>query len=154
MKMIKITTENQISVHDFPEGSFEAQNEAIREHIGPKCELYEHVMPRRLYSELHASGKRGNGVSMLVDEDGYYHNLPENIVASWLYESDKHGYPILGNVLIASNNTIVASINIPLKSGCACFAKQQINCPLFRSYGLSTLIGSGVFSITEILFSS
>ena len=100
MKMIKITTENQISVHDFPEGSFEAQNEAIREHIGPKCELYEHVMPRRLYSELHASRKRGNGVSMLVDEDGYYHNLPENIVASWLYESDKHGYPILGNVLI------------------------------------------------------
>ena len=86
MKMIKITTENQISVHDFPEGSFEAQNEAIREHIGPKCELYEHVMPRRLYSELHASRKRGNGVSMLVDEDGYYHNLPENIVASWLYE--------------------------------------------------------------------
>lgn len=89
MKMIKITTENQISVHDFPEGSFEAQNEAIREHIGPKCELYEHVMPRRLYSELHASGKRGNGVSMLVDEDGYYHNLPENIVASDILRSRK-----------------------------------------------------------------
>lgn len=100
MKMIKITTNNQISVHDFPEGSFVEQNQVLRDHIGPKCELYEHVMPKRLYNELHASRQRGNCVSMLVDEDGHYHDLPENIVASWLYESDKHGYPILGNVLI------------------------------------------------------
>ena len=100
MKMIKITTENQISVHDFPEGSFGEQNQALRTHIGPKCELYEHVMPKRLYSELCGSRQRGNCVSMLIDEDGHYHELPENLVASWLYESDKHGYPILGNVLI------------------------------------------------------
>lgn len=100
MKLIKITTENQISVHDFPEGSFMERNMALRDHIGPKCELYERVMPKRLYKELHGSSKRGNCVSMLVDEDGHYHDLPENLVASWLYESDKHGYPILGNVLI------------------------------------------------------
>ena len=100
MKMTKITTENQISVHDFPEGSFGEQNQALRNHIGPKCELYEHVMPKRLYSELCGSRQRGNCVSMLIDEDGHYHELPENLVASWLYESDKHGYPILGNVLI------------------------------------------------------
>ena len=100
MKMIKITTNNQISVHDFPDGSFGEQNQVLRGHIGPKCELYEHVMPKRLYNELHGSRQRGNCVSMLVDEDGHYHELPENIVASWLYESDKHGYPILGNVLI------------------------------------------------------
>lgn len=100
MKMIKITTENQISVHDFPEGNFGEQNQVLRNHIGPKCELYEHVMPKRLYSELRGSRQRGNCVSMLIDEDGHYHELPENLVASWLYESDKHGYPILGNVLI------------------------------------------------------
>ena len=40
----------------------------------------------------------------------------------------------------------------PLKSGCACFAKQQMNCPLFRSYGLSTRIGSGVFYNRNPLF--
>lgn len=45
MKMIKITTENQISVHDFPEGSFEAQNEAIREHIGPKILMAHYTVP-------------------------------------------------------------------------------------------------------------
>ena len=59
MKLIKITTENQISVHDFPEGSFMERNMALRDHIGPKCELYEHVMPKRLYKELHGSSKRG-----------------------------------------------------------------------------------------------
>ena len=29
MKLIKITTENQISVHDFPEGSFMERNQAL-----------------------------------------------------------------------------------------------------------------------------
>lgn len=100
MSMIKITTDNQISIHDFPEGSFREQNKALRDCIGPKCETIEHVMPMRLYNELRGSRERGNCVSMLVDEDGHYHDLPVNMVASWLYESDKHGYPILGNVLI------------------------------------------------------
>ena len=40
MKLIKITTENQISVHDFPEGSFMERNQALRDHIGPKCDGY------------------------------------------------------------------------------------------------------------------
>lgn len=116
MKLIKITTENQISVHDFPEGSFMERNMALRDHIGPKCELYEHVMPKRLYKELHGSSKRGNCVSMLVDEDGHYHDLPENLVASWLYESDKHGYPILGNVLIVGEKregSVISFCGIP-----------------------------------------
>lgn len=100
MKMIKITTENQISVIDFPEGGIREQNKSLVSHIGPKCELPEHVMPKRLYTELHGSRERGNCISMLVDEDGHYHKLDVNTVASWLYESDRHGYPILGNVLI------------------------------------------------------
>lgn len=100
MKMIKITTENQLSVIDFPEGGIREQNKTLVSHIGPKCELLEHVMPKRLYTELHASRERGNCISMLVDEDGYYHELDMNVVASWLYESDHHGNPILGNVLI------------------------------------------------------
>lgn len=100
MKMIKITTENQISVIDFPEGWIREQNKSLVSHIGPKCELFEHVMPKRLYTELHGSREIGNCVSMLVDEDGHYHELDVNTVASWLYESDHHGYPILGNVLI------------------------------------------------------
>lgn len=104
MKIIRITTSDEISVHDFPEGTHEEQNSILREYIGPQCSIYEHVMPRRLYSHLGGSAKVGNEkgscVCMLIDEDGLYHDLEENLVGSWLYESIKHGNPIVGNILI------------------------------------------------------
>lgn len=100
MRMIRITTDNEISVHEFPEGTFAEENAVIREHIGPRCELYEGVRPKRLYNELGAATSRNGGVSMLVDEDGLYHELDMNTVGSWLYETDKHGHPIVGNILI------------------------------------------------------
>lgn len=52
MKMIKISTDNQITVQDFPEGNVSERNEQLCRHIGEKCELTEHVMPKRLYTEL------------------------------------------------------------------------------------------------------
>lgn len=104
MKIIKITTENEISVHDFPKGSYHVQNKVLRELIGPRCESYEHVMPNRLYKELGGSNKvgkeKGGCVSMLVDEEGLYHDLDDNMVGSYLYETDKHGNVIVGNILI------------------------------------------------------
>lgn len=104
MKIIRITTDNEISVHEFPEGSCAVQNKTLRELIGPKCELYEHVMPKRLYRELGGSNKvgkeKGNCVSMLIDEEGLYHELEVNVVGSFLYETDGHGFPIVGNILI------------------------------------------------------
>lgn len=57
MKIIRVSTDNEISVHDFPEGSYLEQNQTLRKLIGPRCELYEHVMPKRLYSALGASNK-------------------------------------------------------------------------------------------------
>ena len=63
MKMIKITTGNQISVHDFPDGSISEQTKLLCKYIGPECELVEHVMPKRLYTELNAPRKRGNCVT-------------------------------------------------------------------------------------------
>lgn len=104
MKIIRITTDNEISAHDFPEGDYGEQNRALKELIGPRCKLYEHVMPRRLYTELGGSNKicrePGRCVGMLVDEEGSYNDVGCNIAGSYLYESDKHGCPILGNVLI------------------------------------------------------
>ncbi len=104
MNIIRITTANEISVHDFPEGSYHVQNKVLRELIGPRCELYEHVMPNRLYKELGGSNKvgkeMGSCVSMLVDEEGLYHDLEDNIVGSYLYGTDKHGNGIVGNILI------------------------------------------------------
>lgn len=104
MKMIRITTDNDISVHDFPIGSYSEQNNVLRAHIGSRCKLYEHVMPNRLYTVLGGSNKaekeRGNCVSMLIDEEGLYHDLADNLVGCWLYETDKHEHPIVGNILI------------------------------------------------------
>lgn len=103
MKIIRVSTDNEISVHDFPEGSYSEQNQTLRKLIGPCCELYEHVMPNRLYSALGASNKvskeKGACVSMLVDEEALYHDLEDNLVGSYLYESDKHGWAIAGNIL-------------------------------------------------------
>lgn len=104
MKIIKITTSNEIMALDYPEGNFTQQNHKFRELIGPKCFVYERVRPKRLYMELRGSAKPrreyGSAVSMLVDEEGCYNDLDFNTVGSWLYESDKHEHPILGDVLI------------------------------------------------------
>ena len=52
MKIIKISTELEMTIHDFPEGTMREQNKVL-------CEL----------------------------------------IGSYLYEYDKHGCPILGNIL-------------------------------------------------------
>lgn len=105
MKIIRITTDNEISVHEFPEGTYTKQNEVLGNLIEPKCELIEHVMPQRLYNVIGASNtvgrEPGSCANILIDEDGHYHRLPVNVVGSWMYETDKHGYPILGNILVA-----------------------------------------------------
>ena len=45
MKIIRITTDLEMTVHDFPEGTHEEQNHELRELIGNDCRIYEHVMP-------------------------------------------------------------------------------------------------------------
>lgn len=104
MKIIRITADNEISTFDFPEGNISAVNSQLYDLIGPKCELMEHVMPNRLYKVLGASNRPGKEMgsctSMLMDEEACYHDLEVNVVASWLYESDLHGHPISGNILI------------------------------------------------------
>lgn len=88
MKIIKITTENEITTLEFPEGDITSVNKRLYEMIGPKCELMEHVMPSRLYKILGASNRpkkeKGNCTSILMDEEAYYHDLEEdeNIVFS------------------------------------------------------------------------
>lgn len=104
MKIIRISTDNEISFHDFPEGNYSAQNHALRELIGNGCQIYEHVMPRRLYTELHMRNQAtcipGQCVSMLIDEEGMLKENEPNMLGSYLYESDRHGYPIMGNILL------------------------------------------------------
>ena len=75
MKIIRITTDLEMTVHDFPEGTHEAQNHVLRELIGNDCRIYEHVMPERLYTSLKMKNRPtkvpGQCVSMLIDEEGF-----------------------------------------------------------------------------------
>ena len=41
--------------------------------------------------------------AIVVDEIGLYKNLPVNPVGSWLYETDIHGHPIVGDLLIVKD---------------------------------------------------
>lgn len=51
-KIIKVSTDLKVTVHDFPQGTIREQNRQLCELIGNGCEMIEHVMPRRLYNEL------------------------------------------------------------------------------------------------------
>ena len=101
-KLVRVSTDLQVTIHDYPEGSYQMQNKALRKLIGKDCDLYELVRPKRLYSKVKVSKemeKEGHLMVMLVDEEGLLKSLESNILGSWLYETDKHGYPIVGNVL-------------------------------------------------------
>lgn len=101
-KLVRVSTDLQVTIHDYPEGSYQMQNKALRKLIGKDCDLYESVSPKRLYSKVKIGKKmekEGHRMVMLVDEEGLLKSLESNILGSWLYETDKHGYPIAGNVL-------------------------------------------------------
>lgn len=103
MKIIKITTQLEMTVHEFPTGTHEEQNNKLQELIGNDCRIYEHVMPPRLYTELqmknHPTTVPGQCVSMLIDEEGRLKPNTPNLIGSYLYKSDVHNQPIVGNVL-------------------------------------------------------
>ena len=86
MKAITVTTDNIISIVEVKSNGsplYKQMNEAVGGY-------YENVYPRRLKE----------GFVMVVNEEGLLKELPLNIVGSYLYESDKHGQPIVGNVII------------------------------------------------------
>lgn len=101
MKILRVSTKNEVTVHKYPEGKFKYRHRKLTGLIGNDCELYQQVRPKRLYSELGLSTnpKCADCVSMLVDEEGLLKDSEINLVGSYLYETDKHGAPIVGNIL-------------------------------------------------------
>ncbi|MCI7739163.1 MAG: hypothetical protein MSR29_07240 [Lachnospiraceae bacterium] len=107
-KIIKVSTDLKITVHDFPEGTISEQNRQLCELIGNGCSMIENVMPKRLYTGFghttHVTSKDSKCVSMLVDEEFLFRsNSKPNLIGSYMYETDKHKNPILGNVLFVGN---------------------------------------------------
>lgn len=106
-KIIKVSTDLEVTVHDYPQGNMREQNRALYELIGNGCDMIEHVMPVRLYNELGHSNhvKRSNSkcVSMLIDEEGLLKDNETNLIGSYLYGVDQHGQRIVGNVLFVTD---------------------------------------------------
>lgn len=106
-KIIKVSTDLEVTVHDFPQGNMREQNRALYELIGNGCDMIEHVMPVRLYNELGHSNhvKRSNSkcVSMLIDEEGLLKDNEANLIGSYLYGVDQHGQWIVGNILFVTD---------------------------------------------------
>lgn len=104
MKILKLTVNNEITVHEYPEGDMWEQMETLNKLVGNGCRIVEEVRPKRLYEKLkfpiEATENEGDSVSMLVDEEGLLKDdILVNPIASYLYEADKHGSIIAGDVL-------------------------------------------------------
>lgn len=125
MKIIKISTELEMTIHDFPEGTMREQNKVLCELIGNGCDIVEHVMPKRLYTMLKMSPTPtrtpGECVSMLIDEEGRLKPNRANLIGSYLYEYDKHGCP----TRLAHSMWQTLRRKIPLISRTAGFSRRK-----------------------------
>ncbi|MBR1741940.1 MAG: hypothetical protein IJ733_08750 [Lachnospiraceae bacterium] len=105
MRLIKVSTELEISDYEFPVGSYAEQNKFFCKLIGNNCDTCEQVLPSRLYTvlghEFNLTNTPGENVCMLVDEDGLLKTgMKLNILGCFLYRTDEHLSPIMGNVLL------------------------------------------------------
>lgn len=97
MEIVRISTSHIIQIIPFKESTITEETAFLRSMISSNPDfLIECVHPKRLYREVGMDEK----VCMLVDEEGRIKKLPINFIGSWLYETDKHGNPIVGNALI------------------------------------------------------
>lgn len=83
MKGLVISTENEMSAKEFYDPAYKSIGEAVGGYI-------EVVHPRRL----------NDPYCMVVNEEGLLIGLPINAYGSYLYCSEQHGSPIVGNVVI------------------------------------------------------
>lgn len=88
VKTVKITVENQILVVELPDWSRKEKAKAIG------AEYLEIVRTQRMYDFFE------DMVVMIVDDSGLAENKPVNPVASYFYGADRHGYVIVGDILL------------------------------------------------------
>lgn len=101
-KLVRVTTDLTVTIHDFPEGSYQEKAETLRMLIGHDCNLYQTVRPKRLYTDIEGGKKsleEGNPILMLVDEEGLLKSLVPNMLGIWLYGVDIYGFSIVGDML-------------------------------------------------------
>lgn len=83
MKGVVVTTDLDIRVEDFADPLYKTVGVAVDGYI-------EHVRPMRLKEPF----------CMVVNDEGQLRGLSRNLVGSFLYGTDLHGEPVVGNIVI------------------------------------------------------
>nr|DAE19444.1 MAG TPA: protein of unknown function (DUF3846) [Podoviridae sp. ctyDR6]DAH35311.1 MAG TPA: protein of unknown function DUF3846 [Caudoviricetes sp.] len=83
MKGIVVTAKCEMRVQEFSNPAYKSIGEVVEGWI-------EVVRPARLKRPY----------CMVVNEEGVFRNLPMNIFGSFLYGTDNHGAPILGDIVL------------------------------------------------------
>ena len=88
MKTIKISTNNEVSVIDVDFNDFRSIKNAIGGH-------FETVKTQKMWDYF----KRP--MMFLADEEGHLKKLPLNQLGSYFYDTERHGWPIAGDIILA-----------------------------------------------------
>lgn len=88
MKTIKVTTDNTVSVIDVDFNDFRSIQKAIGGY-------FETVKTQKMFDYF----KRP--MMFLADEEGHLKRLPLNQLGSYFYDTERHGWPIAGDIILA-----------------------------------------------------
>lgn len=88
MKTVKITTDNIVSVIDVELNDFRSIQRAIGGY-------FETVHTQKMFDYF----KRP--MIFLADEEGHIKKLPLNRLGSHFYDTERHGWPIAGDIILA-----------------------------------------------------
>ena len=88
MKTIKITTDNVVSIIDVNFNDFRSIQNAIGGY-------FETVKTQKMWDYF----KRP--MMFLADEEGHLKKLPLNQLGSYFYNTERHGWPIVGDIILA-----------------------------------------------------
>lgn len=88
MKTVKITTDNKVSVIDVDFSDFRNIQRAIGGY-------FEAVKTQKMFDYFKQP------IMFLADEEGLVKYLPLNRFGSYLYGTERHGWPIAGDIILA-----------------------------------------------------
>ena len=88
MKTIKVTTDNTVSVIDVDFNDFRSIQKAIGGY-------FETVKTQKMLDYFKQP------MIFLADEEGHVKGLPLNQLGSYFYDTERHGWPIAGDIILA-----------------------------------------------------
>lgn len=88
MKTVKITTNNKVEIIDVDFNDFRSIQRAING-------SFETVKTQKMWEYFKQP------IMFIGDEEAHCKGLPINRFGSWLYDTERHGWPIAGDIIFA-----------------------------------------------------